>query len=190
MRKRLRKKLRRAEFTELVFGVRYTLVVGLATTAIDDFLDRFLEHAVEASNLRCGGGGQGTAWGFLVTSAGRGSPSEAQRTGLGTWLAAQPEVASYALGDFFDGWHGPEEGTFLKPGRPGHGLGEGPGCQQAYEPEGGKAVRAAAAQPAVSPTPPPPGISRGMKPRQGLFILDEPERAISSVKGDAGEGNA
>jgi len=27
-----------------------------------------------------------------------------------------------------------------------------------------------------------------MKPRQGLFILDEPERAISSVKGMPGKG--
>lgn len=41
MRKRLRKKLRRAEFTELVFGVRYVLMSGLAMQAADDFLDRF-----------------------------------------------------------------------------------------------------------------------------------------------------
>jgi hypothetical protein len=116
MRKRLRKKLRRAEFTELVFGARYTLIPGLVTQAIDDFLDRFLERAVEANNLRCGGGGQGVAWDFVVTLAGRGSPSEAQRMSLGTWLAAQPEVSSYALGDFFDGWHGPEEATFSSPG--------------------------------------------------------------------------
>jgi uncharacterized protein YggL (DUF469 family) len=115
MRKRLRKKMRRAEFTEPVFGVRYTLVGGLVTQGADDFLDRFLEHAVEANNLRCGGGGQGVARDFVVTLAGRGSPSEAQRKSLGAWLAAQPEVVSYALGDFFDGWHGPEEATFSSP---------------------------------------------------------------------------
>ena len=62
MRKRLRKKLRRAEFTELVFGLRYTLVAGLTAAAADDFLDRFLLQAVEANDLRCGGGGQGVAW--------------------------------------------------------------------------------------------------------------------------------
>ena len=115
MRKRLRKKLRRAEFTELVFGVRYTLVAGLPVTAADDFLDRFLLQAVEANNLRCGGGGQGVACDFVVTLAGRGSPTEAQRLSLATWLGNQPEVLSYTLGEFFDGWHGPEEAPFSAP---------------------------------------------------------------------------
>jgi uncharacterized protein YggL (DUF469 family) len=115
MRKRLRKKLRRAEFTEHGFGVRYTLVAGLSVTIVDDFLDRFLIDAVEANNLRCGGGGQGVAWDFLVTLAGRGSPTEAQRVTLGNWLAAQPEVLSYSLGEFFDAWHGPEDAPFSAP---------------------------------------------------------------------------
>jgi uncharacterized protein len=115
MRKRPRKKLRRAEFTELVFGLRYTLVAGLTAAAADDFLDRFLLEAVEANDLRCGGGGQGVAWDFVVTLAGRGSPSEAQRVSLAGWLGAQPEVLSYTLGEFFDGWHGPEEAPYSAP---------------------------------------------------------------------------
>lgn len=115
MRKRLRKKLRRAEFTEHAFGVRYTLMAGLSTTAVDDFLDRFIAHGIEINNLRCGGGGQGVAWEFVVTLAGRGSPSEAQRMSLANWLAAQPEVMSYTLGESFDGWHGPEDVPFSAP---------------------------------------------------------------------------
>jgi uncharacterized protein len=112
MRKRLRKKRRRAEFTEHVFGIRYTLIPGQSDEAVDDFLDRFLTHAVEANDLLCGGGGQGAAWDFVVTLAGRGSPSEAQRQSLANWLAVQPEVLSYTLGEFVDGWHGPEEVPF------------------------------------------------------------------------------
>jgi len=92
-----------------------TLVAGLSVTAIDDFLDRFLLGAVEANNLRCGGGGQGAAWDFVVTLAGRGSPSEGQRVSVANWLAAQPEVLSYTLGEFFDGWHGPEDAPFSVP---------------------------------------------------------------------------
>jgi len=115
MRKRLRKKLRRAEFTELVFGIRYTLVAGLPVIAADEFLDRFLLQAVEANDLRCGGGGQGVAWEFVVTLAGRGSASEAQRLSLASWLGNQPEVLSYTLGELFDGWHGPEEAPFSAP---------------------------------------------------------------------------
>jgi uncharacterized protein YggL (DUF469 family) len=115
MRKRLRKKLRRAEFTELVFGIQYTLVAGVSDKAADDFLDRFLTNAVEANKLLCGGGGQGVAWDFVVTLAGRGSPSEAQRQILAKWLAEQPEVLSYTLGEFVDGWHGPEEVSFSSP---------------------------------------------------------------------------
>ena len=76
MRKRLRKKLRHAEFTELVFGLRYTLVAGLTAAAADDFLDRFLLQAVEANDLRCGGGGQGVAWDFGVYADSSGCRSE------------------------------------------------------------------------------------------------------------------
>ena len=115
MRKRLRKKLRRAEFTEFVFGIQYTLVAGVSDKAADDFLDRFLTNAVEANKLLCGGGGQGVAWDFVVTLAGRGSPSEDQRQSPANWLAAQPEVLSYTLGDSVDGWHGPEEVPFSAP---------------------------------------------------------------------------
>ena len=91
MRKRLRKKVRRGEFTEHAFGVQYTLAGGLSQTSVGDFLDRLLERAIEAHNLSCGGGGQGVAWDFLVTKAGRGSPTDGQRIAVGAWLHEQPE---------------------------------------------------------------------------------------------------
>ncbi len=106
MRKRLRKKLRRAEFTEYAFDVQYSLNAGMSAVAADDFLERFVEQAIEAQNLSCGGGGRDLTWDFLVTKTGRGSPTEKDRTAVQAWLAAQPEVRSYAVGQFVDAWHG------------------------------------------------------------------------------------
>jgi len=121
MRKRLRKKRRLAEFRESIFGVRFSLSDGLAPGTDDEFLWRFLDGAVEANGLACGGGGQGAAWEFYVQLAGRGSPSEAQRLAVGTWLGQQAEVRAYELGDFFDGWHGPDEAPYAGP-QVGHGA--------------------------------------------------------------------
>jgi uncharacterized protein len=108
MRKRLRKKLRRGEFTEYAFDVQYWLNAGMPAAAVDEFLDRFIEHAIEAHDLSCGGGGRDLTWDFLVTKAGRGSPTEEDRIAVHAWLAAQPEVRSYAVGQFVDAWHGPD----------------------------------------------------------------------------------
>jgi uncharacterized protein YggL (DUF469 family) len=112
MRKRLRKKRRVGEFQENAFGVRFSLRDGLTPDANDEFLGRFLEGAIEANGLSCGGGGQGPAWEFIVQLARRGSPSDAQRVAVGAWLGQQPEVRAYVVGEFFDGWHGPEEPPF------------------------------------------------------------------------------
>ena len=124
MRKRLRKKLHRAEFTEHVFGIRYTLVAGLSDKAVDDFLDRFLTHAVEANDLLCGGGGQGVAWDFVVSLAGRGSPSEAQRQSLANWLAraARGSVVYPGRVRRWVAWSGGS--SILRLTRPSQGVGK------------------------------------------------------------------
>ncbi len=105
MRKRLRKKLRRGEFTEYAFDVQYSLTAGMLAGAAEEFLDRFIEHAIEARNLCCGGGGKELSWDFLVTKAGGGSTTEEDRSAVQAWLAGQPEVRSYAVGQFVDAWH-------------------------------------------------------------------------------------
>jgi len=112
MRKRLRKKRRLGEFRENLFGARYSLRAAAPVEAGDEFLWRFLENAIEANRLSCGGGGQGRVWEFYVSSARRGSPTEAQRAAVGEWLGQQAETETYTLGDFFDGWHGPEEAPY------------------------------------------------------------------------------
>jgi uncharacterized protein YggL (DUF469 family) len=109
MRKRLRKKLRLREFREYGFDVSYRLRDGFPTAEADDFLFRFLEHAIEANGLSCGGGGRPPDYEFCVTSARRGSPTEEQRAAVGAWLDGQSEVAQHSLGEFFDAWHGPDD---------------------------------------------------------------------------------
>ena len=117
MRKRLRKKLRTGEFRENVFAAEYSLHSEFATdSAAEEFLWRFLEQAIEANGLSCGGGGQGEGWEFLVSVAKRGSPTDGQRASVGDWLARQPEVERYAVGEFFDGWHGVERTPYETDG--------------------------------------------------------------------------
>ena len=113
MRKRLSKKVRQ-KFTEHGFGVQYTLADGLSQTVIDDFLDCFVEQAIEAQNLSCGGGGRNITWNFFVTKR-RGSPTDAQRNAVGTWMAVQPEVVSYNLGEFVNAQHDTDEAMVANP---------------------------------------------------------------------------
>ncbi len=58
MKKRLRKKLRRGEFQELGFEVRFRAVDDLSDEAFDNVADAFISQAIEANGLICGGGGK------------------------------------------------------------------------------------------------------------------------------------
>ena len=107
MRRRLRKKRRLGKFREDAFDVFYQLRQGFSADQAEEFLLRFLERAIEANNLSCGGGGKDESWELCVTSAGRGGPNEEQRAAVGVWLANQPEVRQHSVGKFFDAWHGP-----------------------------------------------------------------------------------
>jgi uncharacterized protein YggL (DUF469 family) len=120
MRKRLTKKLRLREFTELGFELSYTLRPSISADEADSFLDRFLASAIEENHLSCGGGGQGQHWSFCVTVAGRGSASPEQRSAVGKWLADQPAIVSYELGEFLDMWHGPDESPPARRAQEGH----------------------------------------------------------------------
>lgn len=64
MNKRLRKKLRLGEFQDWLFAAR----LSYDATQIDSetLLDRFLDEAVEANGLFCGGGGRNGDWHFVV----------------------------------------------------------------------------------------------------------------------------
>ena len=117
MRRRLRKKLRLAEFKQMGFTVRYQLNPCLAEPAREALLDRFILQAVEANDLYCGGGGGPEGWDFFVCANGRRSSTDADRQRVREWLASEPEVTNILVGQLWDAWHGDDEVLQDPPGR-------------------------------------------------------------------------
>jgi len=113
VRKRLRKKRRLGEFREDAFEVAYVLRDGISSQEADEFVWAFVQNAVEANDLLCGGGSQGATGSFFLTLAGRGSPQVAQRQAVGDWLARQSVVLRYRVGEPFDAWYGPNPKTAI-----------------------------------------------------------------------------
>ena len=111
MRRRLRKKRRVAEFTQLGFNVRYSVRENMSPEALDDLLDRFILEAIEANGLLCGGGGGPVEWHFLAYPQGRRSASEADASLVGEWLKEQEAISGFSLGSFEDLWNGAEYGV-------------------------------------------------------------------------------
>ncbi|MBA3313531.1 MAG: YggL family protein [Planctomycetota bacterium] len=104
MKKRLRKKLRRAEFQELGCEVQFRLDPVLGDTQINAFVDVFLQEAIEAQRLGLGGGGRHEWEGFVAVS-GRGSVTEANRAAIEQWLGGRSEVLSHEVGPLRDAWY-------------------------------------------------------------------------------------
>lgn len=102
MKKRLRKKLRRGEFTE--YGFEF------AVAAPDDRKQRFVDDLVELVESRqmYVGGGFGR-WGseepgwFFVTRGSRRSCAESDRSDFQIWLASREDVApGFVVGPLVD----------------------------------------------------------------------------------------
>ena len=104
MRKRLRKKLRKGEFQEMGFQVKFHLLADLDEPCQGSFFDTFIEQAIEGNGLICGGG-FGTAWDVFVTLDGRGSATEEHRRRVRDWLLGNPVVSSVQVGSLVDAWY-------------------------------------------------------------------------------------
>ncbi len=104
MRKRLRKKLRRGEFQELGFEVRFRMSSDLREAAFDALIDAFLEQAIEAHGLMFGGGGK-SEWEGFVTLERRGSATEEHRQLVQRWFESQPHILEYQVGPLIDAWY-------------------------------------------------------------------------------------
>ena len=63
MKKRLRKKKHLGEFTE--WG-RQLVIMRNREEGFDEFLDAFIEEAIESNGCYCGGGGNGEKLGFVI----------------------------------------------------------------------------------------------------------------------------
>ena len=106
MRKRLRKKLHRGEFTELGSRVRFRFSPDLSTDDRNRLIDDFTREAIEANGLQFGGGGSKNIWeGFVALDAPRGSVTEDHRQKVIQWLEANPKILEYEVGPLVDAWY-------------------------------------------------------------------------------------
>jgi uncharacterized protein YggL (DUF469 family) len=108
MRKRLRKKLRRGEFTERGFAVAFTLAAPAGSDAALDIVDALLAQAIEPRGLAFYGGG-GQLWSAFIKACGRRSVSEADRDSVLGWLRSRPDIADVRAGQLIDAWNSREE---------------------------------------------------------------------------------
>lgn len=104
MKKRLRKKLRKGEFQEMGFYIRFRLPEDLGEEDLDAFLNQFLTEAIDVQELDFGGGGRHEWEGFVVLNR-RGSATEEHRNQVAAWLKAHPQVLEHQLSELRDVWY-------------------------------------------------------------------------------------
>ena len=103
MKKRLRKKKHRGEFTG--WG-RQLVITRNGKDEFDGFLDAFIKEAVEANGCFCGGGGKEDKLDVVIELGRRSDDPEARLERITAWLDARPDVQSWKTGEEFDIWHG------------------------------------------------------------------------------------
>lgn len=106
MKKRLRRKLRLAEFQELGFEISVRFKPGLDDDGIQGFFDRLVD-AVEERDLVVIGSTEENGFSGNVLRNGRGSTVEADREHLKKMLDADPATTEQTVGPLMDAWHGP-----------------------------------------------------------------------------------
>ncbi len=103
MKKRLRKKKHYREFTE--WG-RQLIITRNRKEGFAEFLDAFIEEAIEANGCYCGGGGKEDRLDAVVELGRRSNDPATRMNKITAWLDARPDVENWRTGDEFDIWHG------------------------------------------------------------------------------------
>lgn len=103
MNKRLRKKKHIGEFTECG---RQLVIMRNRKDGFDEFLDAFIEKAIEANGCYCGGGGKEDKLDVIVELGRRLDDPAARMKAITAWLDARPDVQRWVTGEEFDLWHG------------------------------------------------------------------------------------
>ena len=102
MKKRTRKKKPCGEFTE--WG-RQLVIMRNRKDGFDEFLDAFIEEAIESNGCYCGGGGNEDKLDVAVKFGRRSDDSAAKLGRITAWLDARPDVQNWRVGEEFDVWH-------------------------------------------------------------------------------------
>jgi hypothetical protein len=102
MKKRLRKKLRRGEFTEYGFGLALDFFPGLTQEGLETLMDRVIT-VVEARSMYVGGGGSLNGFGGYVTRR-KASCTEEDRVYVSETLRGIPGIAKCIVEDLTSAW--------------------------------------------------------------------------------------
>ncbi len=109
MKKRLRKKLRTGEFSEMGFLMGYRYAADKSEADRFELLERFLEKAVESNGLLCIGfpkeEQENQFEAFVMLDETRGSVKEEQRLAVAEWLKGEPEINAFHIGPLMDAWY-------------------------------------------------------------------------------------
>lgn len=103
MKKRLRKKKHLGEFTE--WG-RKLVITRNRKDGFDEFLNAFIDDAVEANGCDCGGIGMEDKLDVVVELGRRYDDPDARLNRITAWLDDRPDVEKWRLGEEFNIWHG------------------------------------------------------------------------------------
>ena len=103
MKKRLRKKKYYGEFAE---SGRQLVVTLNRKEGFDEFLDAFIDEAIEANGCYCGGGGKEGKLCVVVELGRRSDDPDTRLNKITAWLDARPDVKTWKIGEEFDVWHG------------------------------------------------------------------------------------
>lgn len=103
MKKRLRKKKHCGEFSE--WG-RQIVIIRKHDDGLDEFLDAFIDEAIEANECYCGGGGTDARLSFVVELGRRSDNPDDRLKRIAEWLDTRTDIQSWKVGEEFDLWHG------------------------------------------------------------------------------------
>src|SRR5208283_3698956 len=103
MKKRLRKKKHGGEFTE--WG-RQLVMTRNRKDGFEEFLDAFIEEAIEANGCYCCGGGKEDKLDVVVELGRRSDDPAARLQKITAWLDDRPDVQGWRTRDEFDVWNG------------------------------------------------------------------------------------
>ena len=106
MKKRLRKKKHLGEFK--FWGASILVRLG-QESGFDEFLDSFIEQAIEANGCFCGGGGRWDHLDFFIELGRSDQDPEGRLQQVTRWLDSRSEVKDYQTGALTDAWYGPFE---------------------------------------------------------------------------------
>jgi len=102
MKKRLRKKTHRGEFTE--WG-RQIVATRNTKEDADAFQDAFIFEAIEANGCYCGGCLSDDKVDVIVELGKMSDNPDAKFTKVTNWLDARPDIEGWRAGEMFDTWH-------------------------------------------------------------------------------------